>query len=117
MSGLFIGIDVGGTNLKAGVTDEAGLLLASAHRPLKFRGAEPFAADLAALAAEVLQAAGGTCQDVVSVGIGLPGAVSGGEVLFTPNIPLAHVPLAELFRSHMDVPVLLGNDADCAAVG
>ena len=117
MSGLFIGIDVGGTNLKAGVTDEAGRLLASAHRPLKFRGAEPFAADLAALAAEVLQAAGGTCQDVVSVGIGLPGAVSGGEVLFTPNIPLAHVPLAELFRSHMDVPVLLGNDADCAAVG
>ena len=117
MSGLFIGIDVGGTNLKSGVTDEAGLLLASAHRPLKFRGAEPFAADLAALAEEVLQAAGGTCQDVVSVGIGLPGAVSGGEVLFTPNIPLAHVPLAELFRSHMDVPVLLGNDADCAAVG
>ena len=117
MSGLFIGIDVGGTNLKSGVTDEAGRLLASAHRPLKFRGAEPFAADLAALAAEVLQAAGGTCQDVVSVGIGLPGAVSGGEVLFTPNIPLAHVPLAELFRSHMDVPVLLGNDADCAAVG
>ena len=88
MSGLFIGIDVGGTNLKAGVTDEAGLLLASAHRPLKFRGAEPFAADLAALAAGVLQAAGGTCQDVVSVGIGLPGAVSGGEMLYTTNIPL-----------------------------
>ena len=34
MSGLFIGIDVGGTNLEAGVAEGAGLLLASAHRPL-----------------------------------------------------------------------------------
>ena len=54
MSGFFIGIDVGGTNLKAGLTDETGRLLAAARRPLDFRGAETFAADLADLAAEVL---------------------------------------------------------------
>ncbi len=53
MSGFFIGIDVGGTNLKAGLTDETGRLLAAARRPLDFRGAETFAADLADLAAEV----------------------------------------------------------------
>ena len=47
MSGFFIGIDVGGTNLKAGLTDETGRLLAAARRPLDFRGAETFAADLA----------------------------------------------------------------------
>ena len=51
MSGFFIGIDVGGTNLKAGLTDETGRLLAAARRPLDFRGAETFAADLADLAA------------------------------------------------------------------
>ena len=32
MSGFFIGIDVGGTNLKAGLTDETGRLLAAARR-------------------------------------------------------------------------------------
>ena len=58
MSGFFIGIDVGGTNLKAGLTDETGRLLAAARRPLDFRGEETFAADLADLAAEVLSTAG-----------------------------------------------------------
>ena len=117
MSGFFIGIDVGGTNLKAGLTDETGRLLAAARRPLDFRGAETFAADLADLAAEVLSAVGAAPRDAESVGIGLPGAVSGGEVLYTTNIPMEHVPLADLFRRRLDLPVLLGNDADCAAAG
>ena len=117
MSGFFIGIDVGGTNLKAGLTDETGRLLAAARRPLDFRGAETFAADLADLAAEVLSTAGAVPGDAESVGIGLPGAVSGGEVLYTTNIPLERTDLAALFRRRLDLPVLLGNDADCAAVG
>ena len=71
MSGFFIGIDVGGTNLKAGLTDETGRLLAAARRPLDFRGAETFAADLADLAAEVLSAAGAAPGDAEGVGIGL----------------------------------------------
>ena len=54
----YFGIDIGGTNLKAGLTDETGRLLAAARRPLDFRGAETFAADLADLAAEVLSTAG-----------------------------------------------------------
>ena len=117
MSGFFIGIDVGGTNLKAGLTDETGRLLAAARRPLDFRGAETFAADLADLAAEVLSTAGAAPGDAEGVGIGLPGAVSGGEVLYTTNIPLERTDLAALFRRRLDLPVLLGNDADCAAVG
>ena len=117
MSGFFIGIDVGGTNLKAGLTDETGRLLAAARRPLDFRGAETFAADLADLAAEVLSTAGAVPGDAEGVGIGLPGAVSGGEVLYTTNIPLERTDLAALFRRRLDLPVLLGNDADCAAVG
>lgn len=55
--------------------------------------------------------------DAEGVGIGLPGAVSGGEVLYTTNIPLERTDLAALFRRRLDLPVLLGNDADCAAVG
>ena len=101
MSGFFIGIDVGGTNLKAGLTDETGRLLAAARRPLDFRGAETFAADLADLAAEVLSTAGAVPGDAEGVGIGLPGAVSGGEVLYTTNIPLERTDLAALFRRRL----------------
>ena len=117
MRGLYIGIDVGGTNLKAGAVDAAGRLLAVERRPLAFRDPEAFAADLADLAEAALSAAGAGPEDALGVGIGLPGAVSGGEVLYTTNIPMEHVPLADLFRRRLDLPVLLGNDADCAAAG
>ena len=108
----YIGIDVGGTNLKAGLVDESGTILAVERVPLDFRGPEDFAATLAGLAGKVL----GQAQ-ADYVGVGLPGAVDGGHVRFTTNIPMQDVPLETLFRHHLDLPLLLGNDADCAAVG
>lgn len=115
---MFVGIDVGGTNLKAGLVDNEGHLLAADRRPLSgFTGAEDFAADLAELVLQAAKEGGVGVEALESVGIGLPGAVDGGSILFTTNIPMEHVPLAELFRRHLDVPVYLGNDADCAAVG
>ena len=56
-------------------------------------------------------------ESLAYVGMGLPGAVSGGDILFTTNIPMKDVPIERLFRRHLDLPLLLGNDADCAAVG
>ena len=115
---MFVGIDVGGTNLKAGLVDDEGRLIAAARRPLNgFTTAEAFAADLAQLALRAVREGGAKVEDLESVGIGLPGAVDGGEVVYTANIPMKNVPLERLFRQHLDVPVYLGNDADCAAVG
>lgn len=108
---MYIGIDVGGTNLKAGLVDETGRIVKAERIPLDFQGPESFAASLADLSKKV-------CQEGVEwVGVGLPGAVDGGDVLFTTNIPMENVPLEALFRKHLDLPLLLGNDADCAAVG
>ncbi|MDY3690888.1 MAG: ROK family protein [Dysosmobacter sp.] len=114
---LYIGIDVGGTNLKAGLVDETGNILAVERRPLDFRGPEQFAADVAQLAAAAAHKGGVAPEVLEYVGMGLPGAVSGGDILFTTNIPMENVPIEELFRRHLDLPLLLGNDADCAAVG
>ena len=114
---LYIGIDVGGTNLKAGLVDETGNILAGERRPLDFRGPEQFAADVAQLAAAAAHKGGVAPEALEYVGMGLPGAVSGGDILFTTNIPMENVPIEELFRRHLDLPLLLGNDADCAAVG
>jgi len=114
----YIGIDVGGTNLKAGLVDENGTILAVEKTPLGvFPGPEGFAKILADLAEAVIRKGGAAIEEVEYVGIGIPGAVSGGEVLYTANIPMKNVPLEKLFRQHLDIPVLLGNDADCAAVG
>ena len=75
MRGLYIGIDVGGTNLKAGAVDAAGRLLAVERRPLAFRDPEAFAADLADLAEAAFSAAGAGPEDALGVGIGLPSLV------------------------------------------
>ena len=114
---MYIGIDVGGTNLRAGVTDEAGTLLAIRQEPLEFRDAESFAKTLVRLARVVLEEVGADETQAASVGIGIPGAVRGREVLYTPNIPIRDVPLAALFRKYLDLPVYLENDANCAALG
>lgn len=108
---MYIGIDVGGTNLKAGLVDEVGNIVKVERVPLDFQGPERFAEILAELSKRVIQ------EKVRWVGVGLPGAVDGGDVLFTTNIPMENVPLERLFRKHLDLPLLLGNDADCAAVG
>ena len=108
---MYIGIDVGGTNLKAGLVDGEGRILKVERIPLDFQSPEQFAGTLASLAKTVMG------EGVQSVGVGLPGAVDGGDVLFTTNIPMKDVPLETLFRRHLDLPLLLGNDADCAAVG
>ena len=114
---LYIGIDVGGTNLKAGLVDETGKILAVERQPLDFRGPDQFAADVARLAASAARKGGVAPESLAYVGMGLPGAVSGGDILFTTNIPMKDVPIERLFRRHLDLPLLLGNDADCAAVG
>ena len=108
---MYIGIDVGGTNLKAGLVDETGRIVKVERIPLEFQGPEHFAQTLAELSKTVMQ------EKVRWVGVGLPGAVDGGDVLFTTNIPMENVPLEKFFRQHLDLPLLLGNDADCAAVG
>ena len=114
---MYVGIDVGGTNLKAGLVDEMGRILAVERTPLDFRGPEAFAATLAELSRAVMDAGGAETSQVEYVGVGLPGAVSGGDVVYTTNIPMENVPLEALFRHTLDLPLLLGNDADCAAVG
>ena len=113
----YIGIDVGGTNLKAGLVREDGQSLAVERTPLAFENPEQFARTLAQLGESVLRQAGVPASEVVSAGIGIPGAVAGGDILYTCNIPLRDVPLSRLFRQYLDVPVLLENDANCAAVG
>ena len=111
----YIGIDVGGTNLKAGLVTEDGKILAVSRMPLHFTTAEAFAETLAQLAKQVLEQSRVSPGDIASVGMGIPGAVEGGNVLFTANIPMQNVPLQDLFRKHLDIPVTLANDADCAA--
>ena len=115
-----IGIDVGGTNLKAGLVDDQYRIVAVEKMPMRWEGAEKFARDLTVLAQSLVTGAGRIGREQVgAMGIGLPGQVNNrsGVVVRTVNIPIRNLPLAELIHRSWDIPVFLGNDADCAALG
>ena len=113
-----VGIDVGGTNLRAGVVDEQGKLLSRVSQPVgTLKSPEELIRRLAELAQKAVEDAGTPENQIQSVGVGIPGAVSEGNILYTCNLPLQDVPFEQLFRRFFDRPVYLENDANCAAAG
>lgn len=115
-----IGIDIGGTNLKAGVVDAQGAILHVKKCPLgAWEGGDAFLEKVCTLAEEATAEAGFQKSDVASVGMGFPGAVDDekGILTYITNIPLGGYPLREKFQQRWQVPVHLGNDANCAALG
>ena len=116
----YIGIDVGGTNLVAGLVNEQGAILKKASRPVdKGMSDRDLCRELAALAEEARLAGGLSREGIQAVGVGIPGLVDNktGVVVMTANMPFRNTPLRELFQREWDVPVYLGNDANCAALG
>ncbi len=113
----YIGIDVGGTKIKAGLVGDDGEISRRCEIETGAgRAAAEIAADISALAEKL---AVGIKNEIRAIGIGLPGAVSNktGEVLFTPNVNFGRFPLASVVEKAVGIPVYLGNDADCAALG
>ena len=116
----YIGIDVGGTNLVAGLVDEEGHILHKASCPVdKGMDDRALCGQLVRLAREACAGGGAEPSSIQAVGVGIPGLVDNarGVVVQTANMPFRDTPLGELFRKEWDVPVFLGNDANCAAVG
>lgn len=117
---LNIGIDLGGTNIAAGVVDGNGKIIAKASVPtLAKRPVGEIVADMAGLCETVMKKAGCTEKDIQSIGIGIPGTVDNksGNVVYTCNVPMENTPLREMLQKYIDKPVNLENDANAAALG
>lgn len=116
----YVGIDVGGTNLVAGVVDEAGNILDKVSHPVdKEMTADEMCIELARMAKKVCGMSDIDEEKIAAVGVGLPGLVDNkaGVVIKTPNMPFHNTKFRELFQSEWNKPVYLGNDANCAAIG
>jgi glucokinase len=87
--------------------------------PLKFESMEQMGETLAEMAIALAEENNIPRDQVASVGMGFPGPVDNkrGVVVKTVNIPIRSMPVAEMFHKYWDLPVYLGNDADCAALG
>lgn len=117
---MYIGIDIGGMSIKAGVVNQQGEVIAKHAVPTPKNDNEAF---LEALYKSVTKAMAGakiTSSDIEVIGIGNPGIVDRekGILLEANNIGFENVPAREYLREHIaDVPVLVENDANCAALG
>lgn len=116
----FIGIDLGGTNIKAGVVNENYEIIAKATCKTNLpRPAEDICADMAKVSLEAVEKAGLTVDDIECIGIGTPGIANSadGVIEYSNNLGFDNVPVVELMRKHIDKPVYVENDANAAAYG
>jgi glucokinase len=117
---MYIGIDLGGTNIAAGLVNDKCEIVAKKSIPTRAsRPVEDIIKDMALLARTLVQENGYKKDDIAWAGIGSPGTVDfeNGVVIYANNIAFRNTPSAKIFREIYDIPVFLGNDANCAALG
>ena len=113
----YIGVDVGGTGIKAGVENEKGEILSKGSTPtMQEHPYQAVIADMAALCLRVVEEAKLTVADIESIGVGVPGICDPhtGIIPFCTNLGWHEVPFVAELRSHIDLPVIVDNDATVA---
>lgn len=118
-SEVTVGIDIGGTNTVLGFVDHQGKCLAEASVPtLAQEDAGSLVARLTARIREMYAPLSDRCA-ILGIGIGAPNAnYYRGTVEDPPNMSWPGVtPLVALFREQFDIPIVITNDANAAALG
>ena len=115
-----LGIDLGGTNIVAGVIDGDYQIIATAKRKTNCpRPAEEIIDDMAAVALEAIEKAGLKVSDIEAAGVGAPGSIDAknGIVVYANNLGFYDVKMAEMLKSRTGIDFFVENDANAAAYG
>lgn len=111
---MYLGIDIGGTNLKSGIIDDAGQLVYSSSMPTNAaRGADLILRDIIAIIRKITPQ-----YSVKTIGIGVPGIVKDdGTIAVAPNLPgWNDIQIGRFLRSEFALPIAIDNDANAAAI-
>ncbi len=113
----FLGVDLGGTNIAVGLVNEEGKILHKESVPTRAERSD----------VEVVKSIADLCKKVIEdtnsnpewIGIGAPGSMDGknGVIIYSNNINMNNTPVRKIIQETVNLPVYLGNDADCAALG
>jgi glucokinase len=117
---LALAVDLGGTQMRAGVLRGANLLSLVTLQTGADRRPESMLPRAFAALEQALQQASVTLEQVAGIGIGAPGPLDSrtGIVYVPPNMPgWEALPLRQLFEQRYRVPVYVENDANAAALG
>lgn len=118
-SGVAVAVDLGGTKLRAALSDSAGKILVRAAIPTEAdKGLQHVLDNMEQLVKTVVEQA--DYAKLIGLGIGAPGPLNPmtGVVYSPPNLPgWDNVPLRDIMEERTGLPVFLGNDANLAALG
>lgn len=116
----YVGIDLGGTNIVAGVVDEKYNIVAKASTKTNCpRPEKEIADDMAKMAIQAVENAGLTMEQIEWIGVGTPGIANSetGIIEYSNNLGFKNTPMVEYIRQTIDKPVFIENDANAAAYG
>jgi glucokinase len=107
-----IGVDLGGTKVRAGVVDAAGTVYRTFEQPTPTRSQNELVDCLEAVVRELMG------PDIAAVGYGIPSRIDRrtGVALGAVNIPLANLPLSAELSRRLELPVGAENDGSAATL-
>ena len=114
--GIYVAVDIGGTHIRAAAFEKDNPTPLS-HQRVRSYAREPGIFDRLV---ETIHSVWPKEEAVIAIGMAAPGPLDPhtGVILATPNIPEWHdFPLAEKLSRQFNVPVVLNNDANLAALG
>lgn len=117
---LYLGIDLGGTNIKFGIVDSDGNTIAYDSIPTDSeRGARDAVDRMGRQAHALLADADVAKTDVVAIGLATPGTmdIPAGMILEPPNLGWRHFPIRDALSEAADMKVVFANDANAAGFG
>lgn len=119
MAEYSIGVDLGGTNLRAAAIDREGRVLSKISRPTNLSaGPDAVVAEIVAAIGQLRAELG--ASSLVGVGVGAAGFIlmEKGVITSSPNLPgFDDYPLRDRISERIGTPVILENDANAAALG
>lgn len=117
----YIGIDLGGTNIKAAIVDQEGVILKKDSIPTRAeRPYREILKDMAMLSLKLIEQLSLKVSDIKSIGVGSPGTADpdNGILVYSNNFAdFNNVPVKEIMQEYIELPVYLENDANVAALG
>ncbi|MFO0850242.1 MAG: ROK family protein [Gemmataceae bacterium] len=117
----YVGLDVGGTTMKAAVVDDAGDPAPAVSLPTEpHRGQEAGLETMCEAIRQAVKAAGLTLDRVAAIGVATPGLmdIKLGLILDPPNLkPWRNVPVRDHVKRVFNKPTAFQNDANAAALG
>jgi len=121
MTKRYVGVDLGGTNLKVGLVSAQGKMFDRQSCATEAdRGPQHVLSRIAEAVRRLCETAGLNLAEVAAVGVGAPGPLDtkAGVVLLAPNLPgWRNVAARDRLAKDLDRPVILENDANAAAYG